>query len=422
MPDLQKGNGPMHARNRAPDARYVDKGLGTQCLHAGELWEKQDFWSSSAPIYNGTVFFYDTVQEREDAVYNRRPGYSYSRNGSPTLTTLERALSTLEGAEVTKACGSGMAASHLVMVAFGGGRDGLILSSSDVYGSVSTMVQNIFPELGSRTILMDFTDLNRLEDVMSRERPSMVYFEAVTNPLTKVLDVPAIVELAHHFGALVNVDNTFTTPYLLKPFEYGADFVSHSLSKFLNGHADVLGGSVGCNEQHYARLHDIHLQLGATLAANEAWLCLRGLKTFQVRMERHCANAMEIASFLEKHPMISRVLYPGLPSHPQHEIAKRILKPKGFGAMLAFDVAGCDTVEKAYEFMDALKVIMASSSLGDVYSVIVNPARSTHHWFSEEELRKLGIGIGTFRMSVGLEDVEDIKEDLDQALRLYQQA
>ncbi len=417
MAQLQDSITPMHARVRAADARYVEKGIGTQCLHAGELWEKQDFWSSSAPIYNGTVFFYDTVQEREDAVYNRRPGYSYSRNGSPTLATLERALSTLEGVEVTKGCGSGMAASHLAMVAFGGGRDGLILCSSDVYGSVHTMVRDVLPELGSRTILMDFTDLNRLEDVMRTQKPSLVYFEAVSNPLTKVLDVPAIIGLAHGCGARVVVDNTFTTPYLLVPAEYGADFVSNSLSKFLNGHADVLAGSIGCRAEHYDRLHNIHLQLGATLAANEAWLCLRGLKTFHLRMERHCTNALAVATYLEGHPSIARVRYPGLTSHPQHEVARHMFKPRGFGAMLSFDVAGCDTVSKAYRFMDALKLVMASSSLGDVYSVIVNPARSTHHWFDEQQLAALGISIGTFRMSVGLEDVEDIKEDLDQALK-----
>jgi cystathionine beta-lyase/cystathionine gamma-synthase len=307
---------------------------------------------------------------------------------------LERAISTLERAEVTHVCSSGMAASHLALLTAGAGRDELILCSSDVYGSVYTMVENIFPHLGARSILMDFTDLNRLEHVIKREGPRIVYFEVVTNPLTKVIDAPSVIEIAHRYGATVIVDNTFTTPYLLKPFELGADFVSHSVTKFLSGHGDVLAGSVSCHRKDFDKLHDMLIQVGCTLGPNEAWLALRGLKTFPLRMERHCANALEIARFLENHPLIERVRYPGLPSH-------------------------CDK-DVAFRFLDSLKIVLPATTLGDVYSLIVNPARSTHHWLSEEDLAAIGIGIGTFRMSVGIENVEDLKEDLDQALKAFQ--
>lgn len=202
---------PMHSENRRADERYIDKDLATQSLHAGERWEKQDFWTSSTPIHNSTTFFYDSAQELDDRVYYRKPGYVYSRSGSPTNTALERALSTLERAEVTHVCSSGMAASHLALLTAGAGKDELILCSSDVYGSVYTMVNNIFPHLGAPTILMDFTDLNKLEDTVKRERPKVVYFEAVTNPMTKVIDAPAVIEVAHRYGATVIVDNTFTT-------------------------------------------------------------------------------------------------------------------------------------------------------------------------------------------------------------------
>ncbi len=406
---------PMHSEHRRADTRYVDKDLATQCLHAGERWEKQTFWTSSTPIYNSTTFFYDSVQELDDRVYYRKPGYIYSRGGSPTNTALERALSTLEGAEVTHVCSSGMAASHLALLTAGAGKDKLILCCSDVYGSVYTMVENIFPHLGARSMLMDFIDLDKLEDVIKREKPAVVYFEVITNPMTKVIDAPAVIEMAHRYGAVVVVDNTFTTPYLLKPAEIGADFVTHSVTKFLSGHGDVLAGSVSCYRKDFDKLHDMLIQVGCTLGPNEAWLALRGLKTFSLRMERHCANAHQVAQFLEGHPLIEKVRYAGLSSHPQHETARRIFPDGRYGAMLNFDVAGCGK-DEAFRFLDALKLILPATTLGDVYSLIVNPARTTHRWLSEEKLAALGISPGTFRMSVGIENVEDLKEDLDQAL------
>jgi len=410
---------PMHSEHRRADTRYTDKDLATQCLHAGERWEKQYYWTSSTPIHNSTTYFYDSAYDLDDRVYYRKPGYVYSRSGSPTNTALERALSTLEGAEVTHVCSSGMAASHLALLAAGAGKDELILCSSDVYGSVYTMVENIFPHLGGSSILMDFTDLDRLEDTMKRERPRVVYFEVVTNPMTKVIDAPAVIQMAHDYGAVVNVDNTFTTPYLLKPFDLGADYVSHSVSKFLSGHGDVLAGSVSCYRKDFDKLHDMLIQVGCTLGPNEAWLALRGLKTFLLRMERQCANAMEVARFLESHPLVASVRYAGLPSHPQHGTARRIFPEGRYGAMLNFDVANCDK-DRAFRFLDALRLILPATTLGDIYSLIVNPARTTHHWLDEEQLAAIGISPGTFRMSVGIENVEDLKEDLDQALRAGQ--
>jgi cystathionine beta-lyase/cystathionine gamma-synthase len=410
---------PMHSENRRADGRYLDKDLATQCLHAGERWEKGFFWTSSTPIHNSTTYFYDSAQDLDDRVYYRKPGYVYSRGGSPTNTTLERALSTLEGAEVTHACSSGMAASHLALLTAGAGRDELILCSSDVYGSVYTMVENIFPQLGGRSILMDFTDLNALEDTIKREKPAVVYFEVVTNPMTKVIDAPAVIELAHRHGAAVIVDNTFTTPYLLRPIELGADFVTHSVSKFISGHGDVLAGSVSCYRKNFDKLHDMLIQVGCTLGPNEAWLALRGLKTFPLRIERQCANAMAIARFLEDHPLIEKVRYAGLRSHPQHQTAAAIFPDGRYGAMLNFDIADCDKA-KAFRFLDSLKIILPATTLGDIYSLIVNPARTTHHWLNDEELATIGIGPGTFRMSAGIEDIEDLKEDLAQALAACQ--
>jgi cystathionine gamma-synthase/methionine-gamma-lyase len=206
---------------------------------------------------------------------------------------------------------------------------------------------------------------------------------------------------------------------LLRPFELGADFVTHSVSKFLSGHGDVLAGSVGCYRKNFDKLHDMLIQVGCTLGPNEAWLALRGLKTFPLRIERQCDNASELAHFLETHALIEKVRYAGLPSHPQHETARRIFTDGKYGAMVNFDIADCDK-DKAFRFLDALNIVRPATSLGDIYSLIVNPARTTHHQLNQEELAAIGISSGTFRMSVGIENIEDLKEDLDQALKTCQ--
>lgn len=421
MAGLPPQPGSPSAQNRRGDPRYADKDLATQCVHAGERWERPEGWPSSTPIHNSTTFFYDRAADLDDVAWRRKPGYSYSRAGSPTTSALERALSTLEGVDVTRVCASGMAASHLAILTAGAGRDGPILASSDVYGSVFTLMEGVFPALGTPSHVMSFADLDRLEDAVRRVRPRVVYFEAVSNPLTRVIDLPAVIELAHRYQARVIVDNTFTTPYLLKPAALGADLVTHSVSKFLSGHGDVLAGSVGVRLGDYDRLTDMLIQVGSALGPNEAWLALRGLKTFPLRMARQCESALRVARFLEEHPAVARVRHPGLPSHPDHATARRLFPAGRYGAMLSFDVADCDT-PTAFRFLDALRLVRPATTLGDLYSVMVNPARTTHRWLDPDRQAALGIGPGTFRMSVGIEGVEDLLEDLDQALRACQTA
>lgn len=406
----------VNSEIRRPDPRYLEKGLTTQCVHAGERWPEDRVWTSNTPIYRSTTYFYDGAEALDDRLFNREPGYIYTRGGNPTQSALERALSTLERADATRVCASGMAAIHLALVAAGAGPGHPILCSSDVYGSVFTMIQNIFPRLGAPTLLVDFTDLDRLEATMAAEKPAIVCFEVITNPMTKIIDAPAVIDMAHRHGAVAIVDSTYTTPFLFRPLEHGADYVTHSVSKYLSGHGDVLAGSVSCRRKDYDHLLFTAIQIGSTLSPQDCWLAQRGLKTFPLRMARQCASAVEIARFLQAHPLIERVWYAGLSSHPQHEIAKRLFPEGRYGAMLNFDVAGCDSREKVFRFLDALRIILPATSLGDVYSLIVNPARSTHNWLSEDELAAIGIGGGTFRLSVGIEDEEDLREDLGQAL------
>jgi cystathionine beta-lyase/cystathionine gamma-synthase len=406
----------INADIRRADPRYAGKGFATQCVHAGERWPEARVRTPNTPIYRSTTYFYDSAEDLDDRLFNREAGYIYTRGGNPTQSALERALSTLERADATRVCGSGMAATHLALVAAGAGPDRSVLCSSDVYGSVFTMVQNIFPQLGVPTCLMDFTDLDRLEDAMKAQNPAIVCFEVLTNPMTRVIDAPAVIALAHRYGAIAVVDSTYTTPYLFRPLEHGADYVTHSVSKYLSGHGDVLAGSVSCSRQNYDHLLFTAIQLGATLSPENCWLAQRGVKTFSLRMARQCASAMEIGRFLQTHPMVKRVWYAGLPGHPQYETAKRLFPAGRYGAMLNFDVVNCDTKESVFRFLDALQVILPATSLGDVYSLIVNPARSTHNWLSEDELAAIGISSGTFRLSVGIEEPEDLQEDLDHAL------
>jgi cystathionine beta-lyase/cystathionine gamma-synthase len=222
--------------------------------------------------------------------------------------------------------------------------------------------------------------------------------------------------MAHRHGAVAIVDSTYTTPFLFRPLDHGADYVTHSVSKYLSGHGDVLAGSVSCRLADYDHLLFTAIQIGSALSPGDCWLAQRGLKTFPLRFARQCASALEVARFLAGHPGVGRVWYAGLPSHPQHDIARRLFPEGHYGAMLNFDVTGCDSEEKVFRFLDALRVVLPATSLGDVYSLIVNPARSTHNWLSAEEHAALGIGSGTFRMSVGIEDVADLKEDLAGAL------
>ncbi|MEW5719349.1 MAG: PLP-dependent aspartate aminotransferase family protein [Chloroflexota bacterium] len=402
---------------RGYDKRYAGMDLETQCVHAGMGWERPDVFSPNVPIYNGLVYYFDRIEELDDMIYDKRTGYAYARWGSPTVTALERALSTLEGAEATLACSSGMAAVSLALFSIGLTQDTPILCSNDVYGSTFDLVKNTFPTMGRRVILANFLDLAKLADIFDREHPRVIFFEVMTNPLCKVIDAPAVIEMAHRFGARVIVDNTFTTPYLFNPIAAGADFVCESLSKFIGGHSDFLGGSVSCRQADLEKLELLQTQIGNTLDANAAFLALRGLKTFVLRLEKHCANALELARFLENHLMIERVWYPGLPSHPQHATAKRIFQNGRFGGMMSFELRGGDK-EKVFRFINALQLVLPAGSLGDVNSQIVYPARTTHHWLSEEELKSIGITPATLRLSVGIENVEDLKADLDRALRL----
>jgi cystathionine gamma-synthase/methionine-gamma-lyase len=264
---------------------------------------------------------------------------------------------------------------------------------------------------------VEIPDRAAVKAAIEQHHPRAVVLETISNPLLKIPDIPAITQWAHAAGAIVVVDNTFATPYLYRPIEHGVDVVVHSATKYLGGHGDVLGGVIATNAQ---RAHELRIQqrsFGANLGPFEAWLTLRGLRTLALRMREQCANAGQVAQWLKDQPTIARVIYPGLPDHPDHELARQLFRANHFGGIVSFELR--DAAEpQVFRFMEALKLIQTGTSLGDVYSLLLYPAQSSHHGLGREERLRQGIGDGLVRLSVGIEDAVDIIDDLAQALRM----
>jgi len=388
--------------------------FATLAAHAGEGLEPGEWQPTSTPIYNATGFAMPSFDALDEVFAGTRPGFYYTRDGNPTVRAFEVAVAALEGAPLAGAFSSGMAAIHAAILAAGLQPGDTILATRDCYGLTRVLLTTHFAELGIRTAFVDMTDLPAVERGLA-ERPGALYLETISNPLVKVFDLPALVRMARAAGARTLVDNTFASPYLLRPLEHGADLVVHSATKYLGGHGDVTGGTVAAGDAATGRrLHHLAKLLGAVLGPNEAWLCHRGLKTLPLRMARQCENALEVARWLEGHPAIARVYYPGLRSHPQHVLAKRLLGAH-YGAIVAFDLRdACREAVRA--FMDVLRLIVPAPTLGDLRTLTLYPAQASHRGLTPEQRGEVGIGDGLIRLSIGIEEPADLVADLDQAL------
>ncbi len=391
-------------------------GIFTQAVHAGERGPRPDFTPVVTPIYNSVGYLYESMEQLDEVFGGEREGYVYPRFGTPTNAALERAVAILEGGEAALSFASGMAAVHAALLATGLEAGQAVVSAQDVYGASYALLARLFTALGIQVRFVDIADLASVERAIAEEKPRAVFCETISNPLLKVADVPAVAELAHAHGAEVIVDSTFATPYLVRPLTLGADYVVHSSTKYLGGHGDVLGGIVVTSAERRKRLWEIIKMTGGNMSPNQAWLTLRGLKTLPLRMAQHCRNAAAVAAWLAEHPRIARVNYPGLPNHPQHSVATRLFREGCYGGMVSFEIAGADQAQ-VFRFMEALKLVLPATTLGDVYSLTLYPAHSSHRALSPEERAAIGIGEGLVRLSVGIEDVEDIVSDLDQALK-----
>jgi cystathionine beta-lyase/cystathionine gamma-synthase len=391
------------------------KSIYTQAVHAGERGPRPDFTPVSMPIYPSVGYLYEDMEDLDGVFGGQRAGYVYPRYGSPTVYAFEEAIAVLEGAEDAVAFASGMGAIHAVLMGAGVQAGKTVVAAADVYGATYALLDRTFPTLGVRVRFVDITDLGAVSQALAEERPVALLCEIISNPLMKVADVPALAEMARAAGALFIVDSTFATPYLFRPLEHGADYAVHSATKYLGGHGDVMAGVIACSAERGRDLRERQKLLGANLGPQEAWLSLRGLKTLPLRMRQHCANAQLVAEWLRGHPAIARVNYPGLPNHPQHALAARLFDRRGFGGMLSFELREAGQSE-VFRFMEALKLVLPATTLGDVYSLTLYPAHSSHRQVGPEVRAALGIGDGLVRLSVGIEDAQDIIADLAQAL------
>ena len=391
------------------------KSIFTLAVHAGERGPRPDFTPVVTPIYNSIAYTYESMEDLDAVFARERPGYVYARYGNPTVTALERAVAALEGGEEAMVFASGMAAIHAALLAAGVEAGATVVAAQDVYGATYALLSRLFSSLGVKTRFVDIADLTAVEEAIVEEKPGAVLFETVSNPLLKVADTPALVEMAHRHGAEVIVDNTFASSYVFQPLAHGVDYVVHSSTKYLGGHGDVLGGVVVTSAQRCETLRELTKLVGGNLGPHEAWLTMRGLKTLPLRMVQHCRNAAQVAAWLQDQPRINRVNYPGLTDHPQHNVATRLFRPGCYGGMISFEIANADQA-RVFAFMEALQLCLPATSLGDVYSLVMYPAHSSHRALTPEERAQIGIGAGLVRFSVGIEDVEDIIADLEQAL------
>lgn len=379
------------------------EGFGTRAIHAGQ---KPDPTTGAimTPIYQTATF----AQEAPGVF---KEDFDYSRASNPTRKALEQNLASLEGARFGLCFASGVASEAAVLHLLSAG-DHVILCD-DVYGGTNRLFHRVFQQLGIRVSLVDMTDGGALESAFEA-RTRLVWIETPTNPTLKIVDIADVSRRAHARGAIVCVDNTFCSPYLQSPLALGADIVCHSTTKYVGGHSDVIGGALLTSDQGlHEKLKFIQLSVGAVPGILDCFLLLRSTKTLHVRMQRHCENAMAVARHLENHPAIERVVYPGLPSHPQHELAKRQMHG-GFGGMITIYLRG--GLDAARRMLQRVRVFTIAESLGGVESLIEHPAIMTHASVPADQRARLGISDSLVRLSVGIEDLADLIADLDQAL------
>jgi len=392
-----------------------DKSIFTQTVHAAQDFKSPAGQPIVPPICPAVTYTYENMADLSAALHEGC-GYSYIRYGNPTAASLEAALARLEGAEDAVAYSSGMAALHAVFLEQYLTAERPLLAARNLYGATTALLARMYPdEATNRVHFVDITDHQAVQEAIHRLRPRAVFLETISNPQLNIPDIPAIAAWAHAAEALVIVDSTFATPYLLQPLTLGADLVIHSATQYLGGHGDVMCGIVATRKE---LSQPLRLQLryyGANPGPLDSWLVLRGMRTLALRMREQCANAEQVAHWLSGHPRISRVLYPGLPDHPQHALAQRLFRRGHFGAMVTFELRDADE-SMVFGFMEALHLIRPGTSLGDVYSLLLYPAQSSHHYIGREERLQQGITDGLVRLSVGIEAAEDIIADLQQAL------
>ncbi len=400
----------MPGRRREPG--FTTRALGSPPSRDPQSPEPVRETPLSEPIYQAATFAFDDI-ERFAAVGKSKisGGYLYSRWANPTVDALGRLVASLEGAEATACFGSGMGAIHGVFSALVASGDHIV-AARQIYGGAFGLLAHQLPRAGVAVDFVDVTDPGAFAAAI-RPATKVLYCETIGNPTLPVADLDALAPLAHEAGVVLVVDATFTPPYLLRPLDHGVDIAIHSATKYLAGHADLMAGVASGSAEIIGRVRMANLDTGAVLAPIEAWLTARGIQTLALRMDRICANAQSLAAFFRSHAGVDRVHYPGLPDHPQHDLASGLL-PRGFGGMLAFEVEG--GLSAGRRVLERLRVVRAAASLGSTHTLAVHPASVTHTQLSRDERERIGIADGLLRVSVGIEDADDLLDDFDHAL------
>lgn len=388
-----------------------DQGFATRAIHHGYDPLEHD-GALIPPVYMTSTYAFRDVNEGQRRFRGEEPGYIYSRVGNPTVSVLEARLANLEGGEAGLATSSGMGAISATIWTLIQAGDSIVADKT-LYGCTYALFHHGLSRLGVQVRFADLTRPGELERVID-STTRVVFLESPANPNMRLIDIAAVSALARQYGALTIVDNTYCTPYLQRPLELGADIVVHSATKYLGGHGDLIAGAVVTSRERVdqIRFFGIKEMTGACISTIDAFLVLRGLKTLELRMERHCASAMRIAEKLARHPSVDEVYYPGLPQFPQAELARRQMQLPG--GMIALELRG--GYEAGVRFMDRLRLVTRAVSLGDCETLAQHPASMTHSTYTEDECARHGISDGLVRLSIGLEDAEDIETDLLQAL------
>ncbi len=404
-------------------SNYSSWALDTLLVHSSKLSQTTNNSGKPTvePIYTSTTYLHTNADALDQAFSGRllsgEQAFVYARQGNPNAQTLEEVMAQAERGIGAVVFGSGMAAIHAALLTAGLTPGTKILAAQDLYGPTIGMLRSVFVPIGVQVVLRDLCSPD-VAEIIRAEQPDVIYVETLSNPLAKVTDLDLIGTAAHEVGAASIVDSTFTTPYLVRPIEHGFDLVVHSATKYLGGHGDTTAGVViSARNTLTEQLRTYATMLGAMLSAFDSYLATRGLKTLALRMERQCNNALEVARFLQEHTAVERVHYPGLPNHPQYELATRMFRNQRYGGLLAFELKE-QTREAAYRFMDKLQLCLPATTLGDVYSEVSYPPMSSHRNLTASERQKFGITDGCIRLSVGIEDVNDIIRDLDRALTI----
>jgi len=399
------------------DKNFPLSGFGSTAIHAGH--EQDPMYAHQVPIYASSTYVYDTAEQGMRRFSGKEEGFIYSRWGNPTIAEAEKKITALEtfGLDV-EAKGilhaSGMAAISTLFLANLKAGD-KVLSHYSLYGGSDEILQKVLPDFGVTAVIADLRKIETVEDFIKKDKSiKMLYIETPANPTIQCVDIEALTAIAKKHGLIVACDNTFATPYLQQPFQYGVDFIVHSTTKFLNGHGTAIGGILIGRDVEFmnTRATKVHRLLGGNSNAFDAFLLITGIKTLEVRMERHCHNAMEVAHYLERNDAVAKVNYSGLGSHPDHALAMKQMKHPG--AMLSFELKG--GLQAGIDFMNRLKMCVRTVSLGTVDTLLSHPASMTHYSVAKEDREKYGITDGLIRMNVGIENVQDIIADLDQAL------